>query len=421
MNSCIKPKHGICTLRAALQFTNSLPGSHSILLDNGQYNITLQGIDEDMSISGDLDVYGILNIIGQSEKGVIINGQAIDRVFHILKDGSAQNSVLSLKNLTVANGLAQSNHTDAVNHLGSGILVAPNQELRLENVTLKDHSDGSSILNQGMVLAHGVSFINNESNMNSAVAAAVTNWFDHDENDIIDAYMELSDCHFSNNLSNNASAITSSSFATFPQIAQPVVVKLDRCTFTNNIGNQPSVISNMFNTDMYISNTTISHNQSNANSGPVILNDGGSKIKISNSSILNNHGTVIDVHGGFGRIWSANSIIESDPNQNSALLLNSLGGNFFWRYSDINHIDLQKNDITQGDPLLDTITQLTIRQFAHVPLSGSPLLDTGVEIHCTSHDQINRFRPIDGNGDSKSKCDIGAIEQLRDLIFASDF
>src|SRR5439155_10912015 len=55
---------GECTLRAAIQETNALPGPDSITLPAGTYTLTIPGTGEDIAATGDLDVTDDLDIRG---------------------------------------------------------------------------------------------------------------------------------------------------------------------------------------------------------------------------------------------------------------------------------------------------------------------------------------------------------------------
>jgi hypothetical protein len=70
-------------------------------------------------------------------------------------------------------------------------------------------------------------------------------------------------------------------------------------------------------------------------------------------------------------------------------------------------------DFKDLDPLIGELEDNGDPGNAHFPLmAGSPLIDAGGKItkhSCTSHDQL-RQRRVDGDGDGKVRCDIGAVE-----------
>jgi hypothetical protein len=48
----------------------------------------------------------------------------------------------------------------------------------------------------------------------------------------------------------------------------------------------------------------------------------------------------------------------------------------------------------------------------HMPLAGSPAIDTATSGGCPAADQRGIGRPADGNGDGVAACDVGAVEFL---------
>ena len=90
-----------CTLRAAIQEANSLPGPDTIKLGTGVYMLTLAGKSEDGCASGDLDITGELTLVGTGAKNTFINGGNLDRVFHITLPVS-----VTITKMTIQNGLA---------------------------------------------------------------------------------------------------------------------------------------------------------------------------------------------------------------------------------------------------------------------------------------------------------------------------
>jgi hypothetical protein len=70
------------------------------------------------------------------------------------------------------------------------------------------------------------------------------------------------------------------------------------------------------------------------------------------------------------------------------------------------------NDLVGVDPTLGVLQDNGQAGNAHIPLLGhSPLIDAGGVISktCAALDQIGQPR-VDGDGDRKRECDIGAIE-----------
>jgi large repetitive protein len=90
---------GQCTLRAAIEEANALAGSDAITLPAGTYTLALAGIGEDSSVTGDLDVTSDLSLNGSGAATTIIDGGAIDRVFHI-----SSGATVAINDVTITNG-----------------------------------------------------------------------------------------------------------------------------------------------------------------------------------------------------------------------------------------------------------------------------------------------------------------------------
>src|SRR5215470_4293428 len=75
---------GECTLRAAIQEANALPGPDEIFVPGAVYTITIPGANEDCAASGDLDITDDLMITGGGAQATIVDGRGLDRVFQVL-------------------------------------------------------------------------------------------------------------------------------------------------------------------------------------------------------------------------------------------------------------------------------------------------------------------------------------------------
>ena len=72
---------GRCTLRAAILEANALPGPDTILAPPGVYNMTLGGANEDLGLTGDLDIFSDVTIIGLGTTRI---ESQVGRVIHVL-------------------------------------------------------------------------------------------------------------------------------------------------------------------------------------------------------------------------------------------------------------------------------------------------------------------------------------------------
>ena len=92
--------NGICTLRAAIQESNALAGENHITVPASTYTLMIGGVLEDESAFGDLDITDDLILTGDGADNTIIDGNALDRVFHIANE----NAVVQMSWLTIRNG-----------------------------------------------------------------------------------------------------------------------------------------------------------------------------------------------------------------------------------------------------------------------------------------------------------------------------
>lgn len=137
---------GDCSLREAIQAVNTRSsvdacpagtGDDLIVLSAGAYVLSIAGQNEDLNMTGDLDVFpwlslgGTVTIQGAGVGATIIDGNELDRVFHLIKS----DSTLILRDLTVRNG-------KLANAAGAGILSLGALELR--NVVIENNSAGTS-------------------------------------------------------------------------------------------------------------------------------------------------------------------------------------------------------------------------------------------------------------------------------------
>lgn len=130
---------GFCSLRAAVQSTNYWPGPQTILLETGVYTLTRTGVRENLAVTGDLDISGVLTITASAPTSTAIDGNSIDRVLDILPG-----AVVVLQNLDVVHGKTPSAVTnqDFTQRYGGGIYNAG--DLTLQNVGVGNNTTGAA-------------------------------------------------------------------------------------------------------------------------------------------------------------------------------------------------------------------------------------------------------------------------------------
>ncbi len=120
---------GTCTLRAAIQEANALPGPDAVTLPVGTFRLGVTGAGENAAATGDLDVTQPITISGAGASLTVVDGISADRVFH-----AAPGSTLTLRQLTVRNG----------NEPGfGGGLAAESAPVALENVAFVNNRSGN--------------------------------------------------------------------------------------------------------------------------------------------------------------------------------------------------------------------------------------------------------------------------------------
>ena len=136
-----------CTLRAAIQEANALSGVDTINVPAGTFILTRSGFD-DTAVNGDLDINSTLIINGAGQNATIIDGNDLDRVFHIT--GGFK---VVMKNLTIQNG------SQTGTGLGGGGIANFGGTLSLAGVTLTSNlafEPGGGLFNGGTATLNAV-------------------------------------------------------------------------------------------------------------------------------------------------------------------------------------------------------------------------------------------------------------------------
>ncbi len=141
--------NGICTLRAAIQESNALAGEETIMLPAGTYTLTIGGVLEDNGAFGDLDITDSLILTGNSADTTIIDGNALDRVFHIANEAA----VVQMSGLTIRNGNIPFNRSGGGGVYNEGTLQLSHSTITNNNV----NTEGGGVLNVGsLTLNHNI-------------------------------------------------------------------------------------------------------------------------------------------------------------------------------------------------------------------------------------------------------------------------
>jgi CSLREA domain-containing protein len=126
-NGICATANGTCSLRAAVQEANRVPGSQTIKLPAGLYTLTLPPGEEgglDLDAGGDLDLQGSVVVAGADRATVIVDGNHLSRIFDVEPNGEA-----IIRGITVRNG----------KDLGGAGLRVTTASLTLDNVIVEDN------------------------------------------------------------------------------------------------------------------------------------------------------------------------------------------------------------------------------------------------------------------------------------------
>lgn len=348
-----------CTLRAAIQQVNisadlvnnisfSLPGGSTITL-------MTSGVDEDAAVTGDLDITNNVNIIGNSNNLITIDGNALDRVFHIQGSVTVNISGIRISNgsLTDDDGLGFDD--------GAGLYVEGDSILTIEDCEISNNilEDASVDPQRGGGLA------------------------------VFDSDLYMSRCLVANNENNFGGRGGGLSIVFL--VTDVYQVLIENSTISGNLikngngsGGGVSVLyGGIFpdSPEVSVINSTITENEAGAGAGGL-----SGFFNIKNNIVVGNFS------GGQ----------PSDINSNNLV---SQGGNVVGVSSTAtNNNDDQIGNLTfPVEVPLGALNNNGGPTFTHLPLSHSPSINAGLD--CLAEDQTGSTR-------NTNICDSGALEVL---------
>jgi hypothetical protein len=133
-------------------------GADTIQLASGTYTLTLLNRGEDAALTGDLDITQSVTIVGNGASYSVVDGNGIDRVFHI--HGPA---VVTISGLTIQNGNPGTT-VGGPEVYGGGISIFGGGSLTLNNAILRHNTAyqaGGLVNNGGMVVLNRVTVYSN--------------------------------------------------------------------------------------------------------------------------------------------------------------------------------------------------------------------------------------------------------------------
>jgi len=170
-------------------------------------------------------------------------------------------------------------------------------------------------------------------------------------------------------------------------------------------------------TVLSMTNVTISGNTSKNGGGMTITI--GATVNVVNSTIAGNHLSVGTYGGGFSNFATINfknSILADNdiPNCGNA------GGSLTSQGYNLDSADscgfTSTGDLINTDPQLGALGNNGGLTQTHALPAGSPAIDAGTNTDCPSTDQRGVSRPLDGDANDSSICDMGAYELKPNII-----
>jgi CSLREA domain-containing protein len=359
---------GDCSLREAVRAANldtavdACPagsGTDTITLSAGTYTLTLTGANENTALTGDLDITSSVNIIGISTADTVIDGIQGDRIFDVI--GAI---TVRINKLTIQNGWVPGEGP----YGGGAIFNNPSGVLDLYLVSFRDNiseKTGGAIDNAGEATLTYITLDGNAS-IPQGVGGAIFNL----------GSMVVQNSLFSNNTANNPGE------------------------------DQIDYGGGLYNTNIVtLINVTFSGNSAEWGGG--LFND-GNEAHLLNVTFTNNTNGIYNqatLHIKNSIVANSTPGINCDGIQDVASLGHNIEFGLTCSFDNI-------GDLSNTDPLLGPLADNLGLTLTHALLNNSPAIDSGDAVDCPATDQRGASRPVDGDGNGSSICDIGAYERL---------
>jgi CSLREA domain-containing protein len=374
-----------CTLRAAIMEANSLGGSQTIQLPRGEYRLTIAGIDDNLALSGDLDITSDMTIIGISGSRPTIDGNGLDRVFHV---GGAVNRV-RFQNLVVRGGATSDETSD--DDRGGGIFAAvAGQVIILDSLITGNKSNSGG----GVASSFGrLHILRSTIELNQA--AGIGGGVEARNRVIVDS---------------SSIAFNSARDGAGLAVDGDGSLSMSRSSIANNNATGTGRVLGGGGLLLFargrasLENTTISSNSAIQGGGVSLLGDSLPErdLQLRNVTITRNSGGGIAADAA-SSIVAASSIIASNSGNDCRLSGITIAGSNNLTGDTTCALSGQSN-LPNRNPLLGPLAFNGGSTRSHAPLSGSLAIDRGNTISCTSDDQRRVRRP------QGAACDIGAVE-----------
>ena len=420
---------GRSTLRAAIMESNALAGRHTVILQEGTYNLSIAGQQEDLAATGDLDVLGDLVILGSGAQGTVIDGGGLDRVINVSASGDLQLSGVTIRggNLPPQPDFGILMNLSAVAVSGGSVTDDPFKEV-----------NGGGLRNRGLSAISGCVISGNTANAGGGIYNRGQLTVDNCkiqantafEGGGIDTYSDSTENYLQ--LQIDHSTIADNTLAGFGWrggglCIQNVPVQLNNSTISGNqiqLGSGGGSGAGVYMDGWYdptmaltMVNTTISGNHVAGQHGSGGAISTGGMLNLLNCTITGNFAADSGGISGLNvniknTILAGNSGSMSQPSDFSGTAV-SQGHNIIGNIDGILNSDWwgpYDQVVANAADFLGPLQDNGGPTFTHALLPGSTAIDAGDNSGAPATDQRGVLRPQDANRDLVATVDIGAYE-----------
>lgn len=405
--------NGVCTLRAAVQESNALPGPDTLRVPAGSFQLTRTG-SEDQAAFGDLDILDDLVIKGSGPPDTAIDGLGSDRIFDcgpalastltvrlsglVLRNGAAGDgaAVRATCNLTVTNSVIEDNSS-----WNRGAIYVKGSDSRLELVhsLVRNNSlHGIVSYEAGELMIRDSQFIENSGGLGGAL-------FDF----YGDTFITVLDSTFSRNAATaeggaiaagnlfvSGSTFDENTAASASALFPEGPVEIVSSTFSGNRATEGPAISG--GQDLSLQNVTFFYNDDwSGNGAGALETDAMSGITLLSNTLFRDNLPSSCLGPSF-------SSLGHNLSDDSSCQLDAAGD---WENTDAT---LDPTLAANGGRTMTHALTGEDSLSAYGPEHGSPLPEGTGGGACEITDQRGVDRPLHNNHWSPARCDIGAFE-----------
>lgn len=406
-------------------------GLITILVDTVDFNTATDGFcslpealsnaNYDSETSTDCAIGNGADVIGFAES---LNGLTITATNRLTLSSEVTIDGPGADQLTLSGG-----NSNAILYTTNSAIATING-LSLVNGTATLSGGGGAILNHGYLTINNSAFSNNSAQYGGAVASfgsLILNQVTMDNNQSEFGAGAVTHSPSASLLHVSKSLFAFNSNGPTPYGAGAISVEgpsatIDQSSFLSNTTSGSGGAIFQRYTNLTITNSTFDNNVANNDGGAIAVVGEGATTDVIHSTFYNNTAS----------LSSASSI---DTSETLNLINSILAGNVPIIECTANAIDININNLVDdgscssnavnqliGDPMLAPLADVGNLTLALMPMEGSPVIDSGSLLDCAQVDQRDMARPIDGDVDGSSDCDIGSIEAPQaDLIFEDGF